>query len=517
VSAAADPALNVNVPPIAVPIEQIPLPVALLDGAGAIVAANSQWRTASPQAASGWSLDGWCASLRPTALPLRNALRDGVRQVLSGGARRFVQHEDGPHGPGCIHVSACGSGALVAIGSCGCENGRDTESRRMETVGRMVGGVAHDFANLVTLISGYSDLLLNRVSRHDPLRSELDEIRKAADRGARLTAQLLGFTRGHDPGPREVDLNALVADMQSMLRPILGETVELAVALAPDLGRVVADPGQMEQVIMNLILNARDAMPSGGAIRIESANSEVDEAAARDRGIQPGPSVLLSVSDTGHGIDSEDLPRVFQPFFTTKEKGKGTGLGLSTVQNIMRQSGGDVQVRSAPGAGAVFTLCLPMAPHGRDPNPGAAAAGRGSAASAAHPGPGSETILLVEDEDGVRRLLSNVLERQGYRVLEAADGAEAEAMFRSRPHEIQLVLTDVVMPGINGRELGRRLREISPGLVIVYMSGYTDDVLARAGALGPGMSFLPKPLRPEVLAARIREALDSRSRPFNPR
>jgi CheY-like chemotaxis protein len=289
-----------------------------------------------------------------------------------------------------------------------------------------------------------------------------------------------------------------------MLGLIIGEYVDLETNLSPNLHRVVADPGQMEQVVMNLILNARDAMPSGGRIRIETANGEIGEAVGREHGIRPGPCVMLSISDNGHGIDSEAMAHIFEPFFTTKEKGKGTGLGLSTVHRIVKESGGDIWVHSVPEEGATFTICLPRA-----------AQPSGHLDASAPPKPavaGSETLLLVEDEEGVRKLLTHVLHRRGYKVIEASNGAEALRLYDRHRGEIHLVLTDMVMPHMSGRELGEKLRELCPELKIIYMSGYTDDVLVRTGALGPGMSFLQKPLRPEVLAARVREALDGKPR-----
>jgi CheY-like chemotaxis protein len=356
----------------------------------------------------------------------------------------------------------------------------------METVGRLVSAVAHDFANILTLIAGYSDIALNRIGECDPLRPELDEIRKAANRGARLTAQLLGFTRGQAVQPRPVDLNSVVCEIERMLRLVMGECVELQLDLCPTLPKVLADPGQMEQVIMNLVLNARDAIPAGGRIRIETANGET--------------GVTLSITDSGHGIPPDAIPHIFEAFFTTKEHGKGTGLGLNTVYRIVKESGGDIWVDSSPGNGATFTVCLPRAVNEVQQADTAGVPVRAEA--------GFETLLVVEDEDSVRRLLSHILHRLGYRVLEAANGEEALNLFEKRADEIRLVLTDMVMPQMHGRELGEMLRRIRPAVKIMYMSGYTDDALFRAGALGPGMTFLQKPLRPEVLAARIREALD---------
>jgi nitrogen-specific signal transduction histidine kinase/CheY-like chemotaxis protein len=406
-------------------------------------------------------------------------------------------------------ISAHPEGVLILDQEICGDSVPRVQAQKMETVGRLVSGVAHDFANLITLIAGYSDMLLSRIGEKDPLRSELEEIRKAANRGSRLTAQLLGFTRGDSVHPRPLDLNSLVTDVQRMLRPIIGEHLEMHVSLGPATGKVVADPGQMEQVLMNLILNARDAMPGGGRIHIETATAVMADGEAEGHGVKPGPYALLSITDTGHGIAPDAMERIFQPFFTTKEKGKGTGIGLSTVLTIVKESGGDIWVRSLPGQGATFTLCLPLVKQ-------YAAEAKEPAATLRSAPSGTETVLLVEDEDGVRRLLAHVLQRRGYRVLEACDGEDALRIFEERPGQIQLVLTDMVMPKVGGRELGEKLRRANPGLPIIYMSGYTDDVLVRTGALGPGMLFLEKPLRPEVLAAKVRETLDSSLRPFNP-
>jgi two-component system, cell cycle sensor histidine kinase and response regulator CckA len=396
------------------------------------------------------------------------------------------------------------------------DDDQSLEAQKMQIAGRMVGGVAHDFANLITLIGGYSEILLNRLDADDPSRAELKEILRATDRGAHLTSRLLGFARGKSVQTKPIDLSALVLEVQGLLRPIIGEDVEIHLALAPALGRVMADPGQIEQVVMNLILNARDAMPGGGAIRVETSERILDIENARLRSIPAGEYVSLSVGDTGHGIDSESLTQIFEPFFTTKEKGKGTGLGLSIVREIVTGSGGAVWATSAPGEGATFTFylpkirCAPVAPEGSN-----------SLASdgppALPPTPGAETILLVEDEEPVRRLLTYILRHRGYEVLDAAGGDEALTIFAQHGDSIHLLLTDMVMPKMTGRELCERLRALRPGLKVVFMSGYTDDVLVRTGALSPGMSFLQKPLRPDTLAAKVRAALDSPSLPFNPR
>jgi len=378
---------------------------------------------------------------------------------------------------------------------------------KMETMGRLLGGVAHDFANLVTLISGYSEILLTRMGQNDPLRPELEEIRKAANRGARLTSQLLGYTRGQVPQPKVVDLNEITAGMARMLHPIIGEHVEFRTILDPALCQVFADAGQLEQVLMNLILNARDAVPTGGRITVETCNRELGASGNGDA-LQPGAYATVSVRDTGRGIDPQLLNRIFEPFFTTKPEGKGTGLGLNIALNIVKEAGGAIRVSSTPGAGSDFMVYLPRAPV-------AAQAAEARAARLPAPG-GSETILLVEDDEGVRRLLATMLARRGFRVLDAASPLEALDLFAAHEAEIALVLTDMVMPGMNGRELVKRLQAVRPELKVVYMSGYTNDVLVSTGALRPGMAFLQKPLRPDMLAAKIRETLDSPSRPFNP-
>jgi len=438
---------------------------------------------------------------------MNTALLTGVQDVLNGASSPFVQDCTTCARPHRITVSPCPEGALIVSQFLPIPQESDRQvSARMETMGRLASGVAHDFANLITLICGYSDIILGHVSEHDPLRPELDEIRKAALRGARLTQQLLGFSRGEGSESKPLDLNRLVDDMEAMLRPIIGEHIEVVTELSTDLGTVVADSGKMEQVLMNLILNARDATPAGGRIRIQTANAELDESTASIHGVEPGPYILLTVSDNGRGIDSEAMPHIFDAFFTTKEAGRGTGLGLSTVRGIIRQAGGDIWVCSAPGEGACFRVCLPRIEETPEKDVPLKVTTRG----------GGETILLVEDEEGVRRLLTLILHRSGYQVIEASGGQEALDIFDRRASEIDVVLTDMVMPNMTGRELGDRLQTANPTMKIIYMSGYTDDVLRGAGALSPGMSFLAKPLRPEVLAARIREVLDAPVRSANP-
>jgi two-component system cell cycle sensor histidine kinase/response regulator CckA len=495
-----------------VPLDAIPLPAAILDSSGALTVVNPAWRDAFPNAEPGIRINECLSALNPGVPELRGALRNAIHDILSGTRERFVHQAGGL----VTNVSPLAGGALVIVQDCAPPAAPQPEdpdgkarAQKMETVGRLVSGVVHDFANILTLISGYSEILLNRIGAKDPIRPELDEIRKASYRGARLTSQLLGFTRGQTAQPKVIDLNGLIFDMGRMLRPIIGEYVDLQTSLGPGLGKVVADPSQMEQVIMNLILNARDAMPSGGRIRIETTNWDIDRQFAEAHSMAEGPAVMVRISDNGHGIAADALQHVFEPFFTTKEKGKGTGLGLNTVHRIVKESSGDIWVRSAPGEGATFFICLPRA---QQPADTADTGGSIRQAPA-----GNETVLLVEDEDGVRRLLTHVLQKRGYNVIEACDGEEAIRIFERKMSDIHLVLTDMVMPGISGRALADKLWAKRPDTRVVFMSGYTDDVLVRTGALGPGMSFLQKPLRPEAVAAKVREALDSPSRPFNPR
>ncbi|MGA2741817.1 MAG: ATP-binding protein [Bryobacteraceae bacterium] len=374
----------------------------------------------------------------------------------------------------------------------------DYQAFKMEALGRLAGGVAHDFANLVTLISGYCDLLLDRIGAQDPSRPELEEIRRAAAHGAAITARILDFIRNEVALPTTVQLNALVAEMVSLLRPIIGEHISLAVDADPALGTVKADFAQMTRVVMNLALNARDAMPGGGSIAIRTANTQL-RADARHR-LPPGPYVMLEISDTGAGMDRETLSRIFQPFFTTKN-GAGTGLGLSTVRRIVEQAGGGIWARSEPGEGTTFTICLPRG--GLD-RPIAVADSVPRA-----PGMGTETILLAEDEQSVRKLLRHVLDASGYRVLDAADGSDALRLFERHADSIDLLLTDVIMPGLNGRELARKALASKPRLKVIYMSGYTDDLLVNGGAPELEVPFLCKPLKLDVLSALIREVLDT--------
>ena len=375
------------------------------------------------------------------------------------------------------------------------------QAQRLEAVGRLAGGVAHDFNNILTAITGYSDLLLDDLAPDDPKRPDVKEIKAAAARAAALTRQLLAFSRKQVLQTRVLDLNAVVRGLETMLRRLLGEDVRLEVALGLDLGAVRADPGQIEQVVLNLAVNARDAMPEGGRLTLETANVSLDEEYARAHpGASAGPHVLLAVSDTGTGMDEATRSRLFEPFFTTKAVGKGTGLGLSTVYGIVKQSGGSIWVYSEPGRGATFKIYLPRvdAPVEEPLAVRAPAPVRG----------GHETVLLAEDDAGVRDVVASTLEQKGYRVLRASDGQVALELARALTDSIALLITDIVMPGRTGRELAETLGAERPGLKVLYLSGYTDDAVVRHGVLEAGVPFLQKPFTPAALAAKVRDLLD---------
>ncbi|MBV9774117.1 MAG: response regulator [Gemmatimonadetes bacterium] len=375
------------------------------------------------------------------------------------------------------------------------------QAQKMEAVGRLAGGVAHDFNNVLTAIRGYADLLKMDGEVSEENMWQVDEIRSASDRAAALTRQLLAFSRRQVTQPRSVSVNTAVAGMERLLRRLIGEDVRLHTVLAPEPGSVHVDPGHLDQVLMNLAVNARDAMPDGGTLLIATATVSIDaEEAVAHPGAVPGTYVRLSVSDTGTGIPEEVRARIFEPFFTTKEQGKGTGLGLSTVQGIVRHAGGHLRVASEPGRGTVFSVYLPLEAEEPEHLP---------AAGTAPPPSGSETILLVEDDQVVRRLLRTCLERQGYHVLDAPTGAEALRAAEECPGGVDLLLTDVVMPGGSGRTLARRMRERHPRLRVVYMSGYTDDTIVRHGVLESGSEFVQKPVSPDALGMKIRAVLDS--------
>jgi PAS domain S-box-containing protein len=368
------------------------------------------------------------------------------------------------------------------------------QAQKIEAIGRLAGGVAHDFNNVLTAIMGYADLLLDEFGSDDPRRQDIAEIKKAAERAAGLTRQLLAFSRKQVLQPVELDVNSIIGGIDRLLRRLLGDEVEVEFDAAPELPRVTADPGQLEQVLINLAVNSRDAMAEGGRVSVTTRAVTVSKAdAVRLSPMPPGEYVTLSISDTGGGIDPDVLPHIFEPFFTTKPQGKGTGLGLATVYGIVKQSGGFIFVDTVAGKGATFTVYLPAVP--------APAAEALSAAA----NPNDPVVLLVEDESAVRALAAGILRRQGYRVVEARDAAEAEAL-AARERRVDLLLTDVVMPGRNGHQLAQDLRTQRPRLRVVYMSGYTDESVRQA-ATRAGTPFLQKPFTPHALVNVVRETL----------
>ena len=378
------------------------------------------------------------------------------------------------------------------------------QSQKLEAVGRLAGGISHDFNNLLTVILGYTDISKRSLTEGDPLFRNLEEISKASERAASLTRQLLAFSRKQVMQPKVFDMNIVVSDLRKMLRRMIGEDVELRVSLELELGNIKADPVQLEQVIMNLVVNARDAMPKGGKLSIETSNVYLDESYAHEHvSVVPGEYVMLAISDTGCGMDEETRQQIFEPFFTTKEPGKGTGLGLSMVYGIVRQSGGNIWVYSEEGTGTTFKIYFPRVT--------AEAQEYKRTNGCAETPKGSETILLVEDAALVRTLARQVLETAGYRVLEA-ESAEAalEVCETINGTHIDLLLTDVVMPGMSGNDMSKILLARQPDMPVLYMSGYTDDAIVQHGVLEPGINFLQKPFSPGALAMKVREVLDAR-------
>jgi signal transduction histidine kinase/CheY-like chemotaxis protein len=374
-------------------------------------------------------------------------------------------------------------------------------SQKMEAIGRLAGSVAHDFNNLLSVILGHASFMLDDLKHLDPLRDEAVAIMKAGERAADLTRQLLAFSRQQVLAPRVMDLNTLLKDSERMLRRLLGADIDLVVRYGRNLGKVRVDASQIDQVVMNLAVNARDAMPNGGKLTIETQDVTLDESYASEHfDVTTGPHVMLAVSDTGVGMDKETQGRIFEPFFTTKEKGKGTGLGLSTLFGIVKQSGGNIWVYSEPGKGSTFRIYFPKAADVEEQPPEVKALATLT---------GSETILLAEDQDDVRRVASEILRRYGYHVLEARNAGEALLSCERHPLPIHLLITDIVMPQVNGRELALRLLTIRPQLKVLYMSGYTDNSIVHHGILDPGVAYVQKPLLPESFARRVREVLDT--------
>ncbi|PYP69735.1 MAG: hybrid sensor histidine kinase/response regulator, partial [Gemmatimonadetes bacterium] len=376
------------------------------------------------------------------------------------------------------------------------------QAQKMEAVGRLAAGVAHDFNNLLTAILGTTDLMLEDLATDDPDREGLLDIRSASERAAVLTRQLLTFSRQQVVSPQVLRLNDLVLELEKLLRRLLGEDVAIRVAVAPDCGGVKADPGQLEQVIVNLAVNARDAMPNGGRLTLETKNVDLDADYPTDRVTIPaGRYVMLAVTDTGTGMDAPTKARIFEPFFTTKPVGKGTGLGLATVYGAVQQSGGFIWLYSEVGQGTSFKIYLPRVDAGE---------AQAAAEEAAVVLDGSETVLVAEDEDAVRQIIEEALQARGYRVMVARDGNEALALAGRHTGQIDLLVTDVVMPDMNGRELSQRLTQVRPTIKTLYLSGYTDDAILHHGVLQEGVAFLQKPFSLGVLARKIRDVIEAR-------
>jgi len=376
------------------------------------------------------------------------------------------------------------------------------QSQKMEAVGRLAGGVAHDFNNLLTVILGYSQILSDSVPSGSLLANSTAQIKSAAEKAAGITRQLLAFSRKQVLTPRVINLNDVLLDLDSLLRRLIGEDIEVLTVPEKNLGAVKADPGQIEQVIMNLALNARDAMPNGGKLTLETANAILDESYAREhQPVEPGPYVMLAVSDTGQGMSEETQARIFEPFYTTKEVGKGTGLGLSMVYGIVKQSRGNIWVYSEPGRGTTFKIYLP-----RVDEPASATAKERTPERALR---GTETILLVEDDTQLRELSSSVLSHCGYKVLIAANPEQGLAICKENSRDIQLLVTDVIMPQMNGRQLAEEILKVCPKVRVLYISGYTNNAIVHYGVLDPGLWFLPKPYTLSALVAKVREVLDS--------
>ena len=381
---------------------------------------------------------------------------------------------------------------------------RYMQAQKMESIGRLAGGVAHDFNNLLTVINGYSDLLYQQLPEEDPRRGQADEIRKAGARAAELTHQLLAFGRKQVGRPRPVNLTHLVSESEKMLRLLVGTDVNLITRLEPSLGMVMADPGHLHQVLMNLAANARDAMPEGGSLTIETSNAELDsEDAAALPESKPGPAVRLCVRDTGVGIDEKTRKNIFEPFFTTKGN-KGTGLGLATVYGIVQQNQGWIDVSSAPGKGSTFQVFLPRV-NGVEEAITVVPNGKPAVRTAA-------TVLVVEDQEDVRTFVVGALSARGYRVLQAPDGPQALTMAKDHAGSIDLLLTDVVLPGMNGREVAESLRLARPTMKLIYTSGYTQDIIASHGVLNPGVTYVPKPYTAEAIVSHVQAALERDSR-----
>lgn len=434
-------------------------------------------------------------------------LRQGMEQRVAGSMQNEFTYPGGRRGIFELRVQPCAAG--IAILSIDVTQERKLEAQlrhaqKMEAIGQLAGSVAHDFNNLLSVILSYSEMLLQDLKQVDPARPDVEAIRNAGAKAADLTRQLLAFSRQQILAPRVLNLNELLVEIERMLHRLLGANIELVTRYDRALQSVRVDPSQIDQVVMNLVINARDAMPEGGKVTIETKNVVLDESYRTEHfGVAPGPHVMLAVSDTGCGMDQEVQARIFEPFFTTKEPGRGTGLGLATVFGIVQQSGGNIWVYSETGRGTTFKIYLPVA-----------VAQDQEAIEYVQPATltGTETILLVEDQDEVRRVALQILRRAGYHVLEARNAGEALMTCEKYPRAIHLLLTDVVMPQVSGPELAERLLGIRPDLKVLYMSGYTERAVFQHGILDSGASYLQKPLVPDGLNRRVREVIDTPAR-----
>jgi two-component system cell cycle sensor histidine kinase/response regulator CckA len=480
---------------------------------------SGQWHYISPQveAITGYSQDEWLANSRDWIrhIPQEDHAVIGAAEEASLRGERFqaeyrIVRKDGSViwvSDTAVVVSESYShpvmeGIIVDITERKLLENQLQQSRRMEAVGRLAGGIAHDFNNLLTIIKGYAELAVQRAGTQPELRADIQQIENAAERASTLIRQLLAFSRRQVLQPKIIDLNAIVLGLDKLLGRLMGEHIEMVTRCAGNVGHVKADPAQVEQVIMNLVVNARDAMPKGGRLTVETFNVDLDSTYARDHvSVKPGPYVMLAVSDTGIGMNPETVAHIFEPFYTTKESGQGTGLGLSTVYGIVKQSGGYIWVYSEPGKGTTFKVYLPRVAAQVDSKP--------EMTQLPAAAKGSETILLVEDEEAVRELASRILSAKGYSVVAAKNTREAEEFSEKHTGQIHLLLTDIIMPGTSGRELARRIAGRHPRTRVLYMSGYTDNVLAQGGVLEAGLSFLQKPFTPGALVQKVRDVLDS--------
>lgn len=437
------------------------------------------------------------------ATELFTMLSGCMQHQHEGSMRNEFVYPDGSKRTFELRMRPCDVGVVVMSADVTDEQKLEAQLRhaqKMEAVGRLAGSVAHDFNNVLSVILSLTSLILDDLKQVDPLRVDIESIKKAGERGADLTRQLLAFSRQQVVSPRTVDINQIVVESERMLRRLLREDVELITQCQRSLSKVRVDPGQIDQVILNLAINARDAMPEGGKLTIETMDVDLEESYATEHfGSTPGPHVMLAVSDTGIGMTRETQARIFEPFFTTKEAGKGTGLGLSTVFGIVQQCGGNIWVYSEPGGGTTFRVYFPVYEGPDTLVPDA-------------PEPitlqGTETILLVEDQDDVRHVARQILRRYGYHVIESRNAGEAWLSSERHPRTIHLLLTDVVMPQMSGRELAERLTRARPELKVLYMSGYTENSVVEHGILDSGIAYLQKPILPESLARRVREVLD---------